>query len=204
MSRSCRKAAARVVAQIWPLSGERRCEPVHTRQERLRGPGQLEPWSSPFGGPKSGGWYGNPIRRRFVPVERHRSGRLPSAADRGLPAWGSHRVLKEVGPPPPDVQIELEMLALDPLVLGDALSATHDRNHGAAGKRTAHNNGAAPSPAATIEADRSGAGDEDVQKSADDGQILHELDMLRRARGPIELPELMGNQRRDPRENRHH
>jgi hypothetical protein len=49
------------------------------------------------------------------------------------PGQLAHDVLKEVGPLPPDVQIELEMLALDPLVLGDALSATHDRNHGAAG-----------------------------------------------------------------------
>jgi hypothetical protein len=35
------------------------------------------------------------------------------------PSRLAHRVLKEVGPPPPNVQIELEMLALDPLVLGD-------------------------------------------------------------------------------------
>lgn len=38
----------------------------------------------------------------------------------GIPAGRlAHRVLKEVGPPPPNVEIELEMLAVDPLVLGD-------------------------------------------------------------------------------------
>ena len=31
----------------------------------------------------------------------------------------AHRVVKEIGPPPPNVQVELEMLALDPLLLGD-------------------------------------------------------------------------------------
>jgi hypothetical protein len=35
------------------------------------------------------------------------------------PSRLAHRVLKGVGPPPPNVQVELEMLALDPLVLGD-------------------------------------------------------------------------------------
>ncbi len=35
------------------------------------------------------------------------------------PSRLAHRVLKEIGPPPPNVQSELEMLALDPLVLGD-------------------------------------------------------------------------------------
>lgn len=35
------------------------------------------------------------------------------------PSRLAHRVLKEVGPPPPNVRIELEMLALDPLVLGN-------------------------------------------------------------------------------------
>ncbi len=35
------------------------------------------------------------------------------------PSRLAHRVLKEIGPPPPNVQVELEMLALDPLLLGD-------------------------------------------------------------------------------------
>lgn len=32
----------------------------------------------------------------------------------------AHRVLKEVGPPPLTVQAELQMLQIDPMVLGDA------------------------------------------------------------------------------------
>ena len=32
----------------------------------------------------------------------------------------AHRVLKEVGPPPMSVQAELQMLQIDPMVLGDA------------------------------------------------------------------------------------
>ena len=32
----------------------------------------------------------------------------------------AHRVLKEVGPPPETVQAELQMLQIDPMVLGDA------------------------------------------------------------------------------------
>jgi hypothetical protein len=35
------------------------------------------------------------------------------------PSRLAYRVLKEIAPPPPNVQSELEMLAVDPLVLGD-------------------------------------------------------------------------------------
>jgi hypothetical protein len=59
------------------------------------------------------------------------------------------------------------------------------------------------SPAATVEAEWSRSGGEEVQKPADDRQVLHELKVFRRARGPFEVPELMGDQRGDPRKDRH-